>query len=300
MISIKDKDRKIPFVKELMVESLTSAGMKPWQAYSFTREIQDEIIAKGQEEIERDELYELVHTRLMTINEKTAHRFKAWRDIRRGDNDPIIILLGGGTGVGTTTVGTELAHRLGIKNIIATDSIREVMRKTVSDKLLPALHSSSYDTYKSMSVPLSNEKDKMMTGFKLQVAEVSVGVEAIIERALKEGTPTLIEGLHVIPGFISKELLDKYNVMVFTLHIKNEKTHKDHLYSRAFETKFKRSVEGYMDNFKNIRDIQKYIIKNSEDNKVPVIENLESEKTIVGIMDQVIGQIVKHNKKEDD
>ncbi len=298
MITIKDKEYSVPFVRDVLVESLTRAGMKPWQAHSFAREIEDELLAKGEEEVGREDFADLVHNRLKDVNESAANRFQAWRSIKKGERDPMIILLGGGTGVGTTTVGTEVAHRIGIRNIISTDSIREIMRKTVSDELLPVLHSSSFDAHKALKVPISKEKGAVMTGFQLQVSAVSVGIEAIMERAMKEGTPTMIEGLHVVPGFVREELLDRYNVMMFILHMKDEKEHKNRLYTRAFETKFKRSVDNYLENFDSIREIQKSIKKKAEEAKVPIIENTDAEKSIMDIIDRVIDTIVKQEKKE--
>lgn len=300
MISIKDKEHTDPFVREILVESLTRAGMMPWQAHSFAKEIEDELLEKEVHEIDREEFATLVYERFKEKNEKAAGRYKAWREIRKGSRDPMIILIGGGTGAGTTRVGTEVAHRLGIRNIISTDSIREIMRKTVSDKLLPALHSSSYEAYKDLKIPLGKQKEAVLAGFQLQASQVSVGIEAIIERAIKEGTPTLIEGLHVIPGYIRKELLDKSNVMIFVLHIKDEKEHKNRLYSRAFESKFKRSVEKYMENFKNIREIQRYIKKKADEEKAEVLENDDVEETIMSIMDDVIADIVKQNKMQEE
>lgn len=298
MILINEGEKKVPFVREMLVESLTRAGMKPWQAYSFSKDIEDELLAKGDDEIDLKDFETLIHNRLEAINEKVSHRFKAWKEVQKAERDPIIVLIGGGTGVGTTTVGTEVAHRMGIKNIIATDSVREIMRKTVSKELLPTLHNSSYDAYKSLKVPLSGKKEEVITGFQLQVAEVSVGLEAIIERAIKEGTPTLIEGLHVVPGFIKEELMQKHNVMIFTLHIKDEKEHKNRLYTRAFETKFKRSVDRYLDNFKSIREIQKYITSKAEEGDVPILENSELEASIVEIIDNIIETIVRQNTEE--
>ena len=299
MILIRDKDQTVPFVREMLVESLTKAGMKPWQAHSFAKEIEDELLGKGNEEIGREEFSDLVHDRLKSVNDKIANRFKAWREIKKVERDPMIILIGGGTAVGTSTIGAEVAHRMGIKNIIATDSIREIMRKTVSEKLLPSLHSSSFDAYKNMKIPVPKEKDQVLAGFRLQASQVSVGIEAIIERALKEGTPTLIEGLHVLPGYINKELVDKHNVIMFVLDLKDEKEHKNRLYSRAFETKFKRSVDSYMENFKSIREIQKNIIKKAHEERIEIIENSEIEKSIMKIMDSVIEHMVKQTRKEE-
>ena len=36
---------------------------------------------------------------------------------------------------------------------------------------------------------------------------VSVGVDAVIERAIKEGISIVIEGVHIVPGFIREDLV---------------------------------------------------------------------------------------------
>ena len=297
MIIIKGKEYETPLIKEVMVQSVTKAGMKPWQAYSFVSEIRDELLGKGIVEISTDDLADLIYKRLKSINEKIAGRYKANRDIKIGKREPLIVLVGGGTGVGTTTVGTEVAYRLGIRNIIATDSIREIMRKTISPRLLPYLHASSFEAYKHVRVPVSKEKDRKLVSFQLQTWAISVGIEAVIERALKEGTPTLVEGLYVVPGFISEELLNKPNVLMFMLHLKSEKEHRNRFYSRAFETKFKRTIDGYMENFETIRDFQKYVTDRAKGLKVPVIENVDVEDTVTEIIDQSIEAMVKEDKK---
>jgi len=298
MITIKGRGYETPFVKEMLVQSVTRAGMKPWQAHSFASEVSDELLGKGAQEITSSDLAELVYSRLKDVNEKVAERYQVWRELGKGDHEPLIILLGGGTGVGTTTTGTEIAHRMGIKNVIATDSIREIMRKTVSEKLLPVLHASSYDAQRFLQVPIAKEKDKVIVSFLLQTWAVSVGIEAIIERAMKEGTPTMVEGLHVVPGFIQESYLKQDNVLMFMLHLKDEKEHKNRFYTRAFETKFKRSVEGYLENFDKIRKIQKYIIDKAKDLDVPIIENTDVEKTVTEIMDQSLDAMVKQKRKK--
>lgn len=46
----------------------------------------------------------------------------------------------------------ELASRLGLKNLISTDMIREVMRKIVSQELSPVIHKSSFNAYESIRI----------------------------------------------------------------------------------------------------------------------------------------------------
>ena len=62
---------------------------------------------------------------------------------------PLIILVGGGTGVGKSTIATQLAARLGIVRIISTDAIREVMKGVMSTEIIPTLHTSSFNADES-------------------------------------------------------------------------------------------------------------------------------------------------------
>jgi len=298
MILVKYKGYETPFVSGMVIESVTRAGMKPWQAYSFAKEIDDELLGKNIEEIDSEDLSELVYKRLNNINSKVAGRYRAWREIKKGEEEPLIVLIGGGTAVGTTTVGVEVAHRIGIKNTIATDSIREVMRKTLSDKLFPILHASSYEAHNHLNLPVVKEKDKELTSFYFQTWAISVGIDAIIERALKEGTPTLIEGIHIVPGMISSELVNKDNVMLFMLDLKGEKEHRNRLYTRAYETKFKRPVDKYLDNFSTIRKIQKSLIEKAKENDIPVLENSDVESTVTEIIDISIEAMVKNRRND--
>ena len=71
--------------------------------------------------------------------ERYAKNFLRWREVERLDV-PLVILIGGTTGVGKSTIATQLAARLGIVRVVATDAIREVMRSMLSSELMPTLH----------------------------------------------------------------------------------------------------------------------------------------------------------------
>ena len=126
----------------------------------------------------------------------------------------------------------ELASKLGLKNLISTDMIREVMRKIVSKELSPVIHKSSFDAYESIRIP-SIRIDSVIEGFISHVEVVNVGVEAIIERSLKEGISIIIEGVHVVPGFIRKDLINKNNIIIFTLVVDDPETHKQRFFTRC-------------------------------------------------------------------
>ncbi len=53
--------------------------------------------------------------------------------------------------------------------------------------------------------PPTRSADALVLGFREQTAAVSVGVNALIERAALEGTSIVIEGAHIVPGFFDVE-----------------------------------------------------------------------------------------------
>ncbi len=132
--------------------------------------------------------------------DRYAKNFVRWREVERLDV-PLVILIGGTTGVGKSTIATQLAARLGIVRVVATDAIREVMRSMLSPELMPTLHTSSFHADLALREP-GKSADPLLLGFREQTAAVSVGINALIERAATEGTGIIIEGAHIVPGFL--------------------------------------------------------------------------------------------------
>ena len=202
---------------------------------------------------------------------------------------PLIILIGGASGVGTSSMAFELANRLRLKNLISTDMIREVMRKIVSKELSPVIHKSSFDAYQSIRIP-SISVDSVIEGFISHVDVVNVGIEAIIERSVKEGISTIIEGVHVVPGFIRKDLMDNNNIIMFTLTVEDEEAHKQRFYSRCRQPWVKRSLERYMDNFDTIRKTQNFLVDQAKINNTCVINNIDINVTIDIMVNEVLNK----------
>ncbi len=60
---------------------------------------------------------------------------------------PYVILVGSASGIGKSTIASELAKTLGITHTIETDFIREIVRGIIGPDYAPALHKSSFDAY---------------------------------------------------------------------------------------------------------------------------------------------------------
>ena len=279
---------KEPFSKGVLARSLRISNLGLDQAYQIANEIEENLIEENITEITVDDLVNYISKYLNRIDEDISTRYMKWRGVRKSD-EPLIILIGGASGVGTSSMAFELANRLGLKNIIGTDMIREVMRKIISEELNPVIHKSSFDAYESVRTP-AIRVDAVVEGFISHVDVVNVGIEAIIERSLKEGISIIIEGVHVVPGFIREDLIKKGNVIMFTLTIDDEEMHRQRFYTRCRQPWVKRSLEHYMDNFKPIRKTQEFLINQAEIHDAHIINNSDFKNTIDLMVNDIIEQ----------
>lgn len=199
---------------------------------------------------------------------------------------PYVILIGSASGIGKSTVSAELAKSLGIKHLIESDFIREVVRGIIGSDYAPALHTSSYMAYTTLrnKKNYETEEDLICAGFVEHASFVVPAIEKVIERAIKDYDDIIIEGVHLIPGLID---LDKFkdtaNVHFFILS-SEEEAHKLRFVKRATE---KRRGGKQLDYFKENRTIHDFLIAEAEKNDVKVIESDEIDTTVHKILSNI-------------
>ena len=283
---VDGKKYEEPFSKGIMSRSLNVADIGTERAYEIASDIESYLIKNNVSEISNSELAEVALNHLNSIDPNIAVKYEHWRSLRTS-RKPLIILIGGASGVGTSSMAFELANRLRLKNLISTDMIREVMRKIISKDLSPVIHKSSFDAYESMRTP-SIRIDSVIEGFISHVDVVNVGIEAIIERSVKEGISTIIEGVHIVPGFIRNELIENNNIIMFTLTVDDEEAHKQRFYSRCRQPWVKRSLERYMDNFGTIRKTQRFLVEQAKIHDTCIINNADINETIDIMVEEIL------------
>ena len=283
---VDGKKYKEPFSKGIMSRSLNVADIGIERAHDIASDIEAQLVKNNITEISSVDLADVVMNHLESIDPDIALKYKNWRSLRNS-NEPLIILIGGASGVGTSSMAFELASRLRLKNLISTDMIREVMRKIVSKELSPVIHKSSFDAHESVRTP-SIRIDSVIEGFISHVDVVNVGIEAIIERSAKEGISTIIEGVHIVPGFIREDLMENNNIIMFTLTVDDEDAHRQRFYSRCRQPWVKRSLERYMDNFGSIRKTQRFLVEQAKIHDTRIINNVDINETIEIMVDDIL------------
>jgi 2-phosphoglycerate kinase len=298
VIVISDKKQGLPFSKAILASSISITGLDILTAHKIALEIQEYFLENKKYSLSLDELRSLAFRFIKDkVSLKYAEKYLIWQSVGKLEK-PIMILIGGSTGVGKSTIATILANRLNINRIASTDAIREVMRASVSEKLIRPLRGSSYSAYKNLTLPPSGV-EPVILGFREQVLAVSVGIEAIIKRNVLEKSDIVIEGAHVVPGYLNnlEEYASKAIIQQIVITVPDEEVHKEHFTKRTVETQGSRPMERYIKHLDKILIIQNYIEKLAKDENVRIIENYNLDNVVNEILELIFQRVKREFSK---
>jgi 2-phosphoglycerate kinase len=286
-IFIAAREHGLPYSKGLTASSLMATGLGPGRAYAVANRVEEELLGLGRSMVTEEVLRDLtVEVLRREAGEKYAQALVKWQSIAELDM-PLIILIGGATGVGKSTIATQLAGRLGITRVVSTDAVREVLRSAFTAQMFPTLYASSFEADKAVRQPIPHSGDRLIIGFREQAAAVAVGAQALIDRAIAENTDLILEGAHLVPGFLQSVESDEAVIVPLLVTVDDEELHRSHFFRRNRES---RPKDRYLNNFKKIRRIQKYMISSALIRGVPTIAHLDLDATLSEIIDHVIAK----------
>jgi 2-phosphoglycerate kinase len=277
-----------PWSKGLMARALAATGLNPTRAYELARRADADLAARNAPELDLDRLGELAVEVLGEAEAgRTIRRLRRLQALQHLDL-PVLLLVGGATGTGKSTLATEVAHRLGITRVTSTDFIRQTMRAFFSPDFMPSVHYSSFEA--ELGLRHADEDvsgDTALLGFLDQTRNVLVGVEAVIDRALTEGWSMALEGVHLVPGMVRFDRADAL-VVQCVVAISDEDVHRSHFWVRDSATEGLRALEKYLDGMPEIRAIQDTLLERARRFDVPVIENTSVDESVGQILDLVL------------
>ena len=193
-----------------------------------------------------------------------------------------MLLVGGGTGTGKSSVATEVAHQLGITRVTSTDFIRQTLRAYFSHDFMPSVHYSSFEAGEASPESV----DPTLDGFCDQTERVLVGVEAMIDRSLTEGWSMVLEGIHLVPGRVRVQI-EGATVIHVVLRIPDVDVHRTHFHVRDTATGGVRAMDKYLARLDEIRRIQDFIVGQAERYDVPVLDSTDPDGATAAVMELV-------------
>jgi 2-phosphoglycerate kinase len=275
----------LPYSRGLMARALMAAGVSAVRAYELALRVGEDLAQRGEDSVDLDRLEQLaVEVLGENVGSQSIRRLRRYEALRELDM-PIIVLIGGATGTGKSTVATEVAYRLGITRVTSTDFVRQTMRAFLTQDFMPSIH------YSSFEVPPEEEGIGTVEGFVEQTRNVLIGVRGVIDRALQEGWSLVLEGVHLVPGMLPPVV--GALVVHCVLAIEDADLHTSHFWVRDAHSEGLRPVQKYLDAIVDIRRVQDFILDQARACSVPIVENGSIELSIGTVMELVLSGAVR-------
>ncbi len=294
---------RFPYSRGILAQSLMAIGLGPELSHNLAKRVEDAFWRAGRRSVDRAEVRRAVRALLLEeAGEEFARRYELMRSVRRPER-PIMVLIGGAPGVGKSTLASELGYRLGVPRVVSSDSVRQALRSLISAELSPALHASSFSAWRAELLPGEGENAKpkrkrVVRGFQRQVQQLGTALSAVVRRNIDEYTSVIVEGIHLVPGFLSTDDFSDATVVEFVLAVKDEDAHRAHFSQREAQTHRRRSRETYLEHFGEIRILQDFITSRAEEEGVPVIDAGDFDSAVEGAIELVLNAVLVESLEE--
>lgn len=292
MIQVESRSGDVaPFSKGLLGQSMEICALPRDEAYAVAAEVEYRMI---RDEIRRTSSAAVgrLTARVLKrrVGDQAARKYVRWVHFLHS-GQPLVLLVGGTTGCGKSTLSATMAHRLGIVRTQSTDMLREVMRLMVPTKLLPALHQSSFGAYRALPRWRDDEnrpiEPHMIDGYLMQSHEVGIAIEGVYRRALREEVSLILEGVHLTPALMRKLSRGADPVVVpFILAALKRKKLRRQLVGRGQQVPGRRA-ERYLDHFDEIWQLQTFLLSEADRYDIQIVQNTSVDESVRQVMQTV-------------
>ena len=280
-------DRRVPLSAGMIARWMMKAGMASdpadLAAARVVRVIEDAHPQEGTSAsaptVRRDEVFARISDILLADGLPDVERRVRIRRWVRTSGQPLVVAVGGSSGVGKSTVSLEAADRLGISVVISTDQVRAVIRSVLNPDLLPALSQSSFSADKMLRSNLSG--NRLLFAYEEQARIVQHGTMALARRSVKEGQQVMVNGVHIVPGLQPAQ--PDFPLFTYVLTVGSAQEHRGRFIQRFLDGD--RKPTEYLERMEAIRALDDYIVEQCHRHGVQVITSTTFEGTVLDLMD---------------
>ncbi len=231
--------------------------------------------------VRRDEVFARISDVLLADGLTDVERRVRIRRWVRTSGQPLVVAVGGSSGVGKSTISQEVADRLGISVVISTDQVRAVIRSVINPDLFPALSQSSFSAAKMLKSNLTG--NRLLFAYEEQARIVQHGTVALARRSVKEGQQVMINGVHIVPGLQALEA--DFPLFTYVLTVGSAEEHRGRFIKRFLEGD--RKPTEHLQRMDAIRELDDYIVEQCHRHGVQVITSTTFDRTVLDLMDAV-------------
>lgn len=288
-----------PFSVGILTRSLEACVFDRKPALEVALRVQEAIQKSGQSEIDPPALRRLIYQSLKELCSKETANYYLSRRQFEISGKPLIILVGGATGTGKSTICSELAYRLDVVRTQSTDMMREIIRSYLAPHVVPTLGFSSFDAWRGLPGITAQDGQRktdnpVIAGFLAQYSNVKSALEATIARALKERHDMIIDGVHVLPMELDLDKAGEAAVVVSVMLAVTTRQQLENQLSWRSREQPDRGSSLYLEKLDAIWGLQSYLLNLADKAHIPIIANWTIEDTVREVLLEVNRRISEH------
>lgn len=157
----------------------------------------------------------------MTHQYLNIERFnKLWSsaEIRR----PIVILIGGYSGTGKSTLAGHIRENIESAQVITTGLVRSILQSLIPCEQNPYIHQHTYNLFQDVKV--QRGVVTATDAFNIQINTLGAAIKKIVEFARSEKQHVIIDGNHVFPGCVDPQ--EDMIILEFYLKVTSREAHR--------------------------------------------------------------------------
>jgi len=286
------------FSIEILTRSLEACALDSVSSHKVAAIVEETVRTSGlATTIDSSELQGFVYRALKEHAPKKIAKYYLSQIQFRKSGEPLIILIGGATGTGKSTITTELAYRLNILRTQSTDVMREIIRSYLAPHMVPTLAYSSFEAWRGLPTEarLANQEatnSRVIEGFLNQFMNVKPALQATISRTVKERRDIIIEGIHLLPELDLTVANEKALVIPIMLAVTNKQRLAEHIAWRSREQP-DRGSSRYLEQLEAIWELQSFLLSKADKTGIPIIANWAMKDTVWDVLREVNRKISK-------
>jgi len=179
-----------------------------------------------------------------------------------------LILISGVPGVGKTTLAFKVANYLNIDQVISTDFIREISKSVLLENSNPFLFSVTHESWKILG---NKTSENIIRGSLMHARSIFPQLLYLIKKSENEGRDLIIEGVHLIPEFISYLKDVDMDITYCYLYLEKREEHIRRFDLKNNKRKFFHTK--WYDNYDTIKIIDSFNLKEARLRDLSVLEN---------------------------
>lgn len=297
-ILIREGEGTTVFSVGLVTRSLEACAIDRRDAFGAARHAQQVLRESGREVVDHLELRRIIYHSLQEQGaDAAADRYLSWRLFRKS-GVPLILLVGGVPGTGKSTMASELGYRLSVVRTQSTDMMRELIRCYLGHEAAPTLGYSSFEAWRGLAdagpvVTEVGSYSRVIGGFLAQFQNMKAGLQATIQRAIKERQDLIVDGVHVLSPELDLGSMQSKALLVPVMLVVATREELASRFAARGDEQPGRGMSRYLKHIDAIWELQSFLLRLADSADIPLIINRRPDDTVLQILSEVSEKVAE-------